>query len=175
MLTEPPDRRQRSTSSITARIGDSDCHSSDGFAELNECPSSTHSWPKSQQLTRIAVGTWHSPCSSPDTDCYDQRDPHSNCWSLTDFHRSTYARSIVPLELKGQHTGSKWFTGGVVAAPRGRIQFDFIFNGTRYRPSIKRPPSAANLRRARERLERLLRRGDYVPTADTDRSGYVKQ
>ena len=49
--------------------------------------------------------------------------------------------------------GSKWFTGGVVAAPRGRIQFDFIHNGVRYRPSIKRPPSEANLRRARERLE----------------------
>jgi integrase len=51
--------------------------------------------------------------------------------------------------------GSKWFTGGVVAAPRGRIQFDFIFNGIRYRPSIKRPPSEANLRRARERLESI--------------------
>ncbi len=51
--------------------------------------------------------------------------------------------------------GSKWFTGGVVAAPRGRIQFDFIFNGVRYRPSIKRPPSEANLRRARERLEAI--------------------
>jgi integrase len=49
--------------------------------------------------------------------------------------------------------GSKWFTGGVVAAPRGRIQFDFMFEGIRYRPSIKRPPSEANLRRARERLE----------------------
>jgi len=51
--------------------------------------------------------------------------------------------------------GSKWFTGGVVAAPRGRIQFDFIFNSIRYRPSIKRPPSEANLRRARERLESI--------------------
>jgi len=51
--------------------------------------------------------------------------------------------------------GSKWFTGGVVAAPRGRIQFDFIYNGVRYRPSIKRPPSEANLRRARERLEAI--------------------
>jgi integrase len=49
--------------------------------------------------------------------------------------------------------GSKWFTGGVVAAPRGRIRFDFILNGVRYRPTIKRPPSEANLRRARERLE----------------------
>jgi hypothetical protein len=51
--------------------------------------------------------------------------------------------------------GSKWFTGGVVAAPRGRIQFDFMFKGVRYRPSIKRPPSEANLRRARERLEAI--------------------
>ena len=51
--------------------------------------------------------------------------------------------------------GCKWFTGGVVAAPRGRIQFDFILNGIRYRPSIRRPPSEANLRRARERLESI--------------------
>jgi Arm DNA-binding domain len=51
--------------------------------------------------------------------------------------------------------GSKCFTGGVVAAPRGRIQFDFILNGIRYRPSIRRPPSEANLRRARERLESI--------------------
>jgi integrase len=51
--------------------------------------------------------------------------------------------------------GSEWFTGGVVAAPRGRIQFDFTFNGIRYRPSIERPPSEANLRRARERLEAI--------------------
>jgi hypothetical protein len=51
--------------------------------------------------------------------------------------------------------GSEWFTGGVVAARRGRIQLDFIFDGIRYRPSIKRPPSEANLRRARERLESI--------------------
>lgn len=49
--------------------------------------------------------------------------------------------------------GSKWFTGGVVAAPHGRIQFDFMFDGIRYRPSIRRPPSEANLRRALERLD----------------------
>ena len=53
--------------------------------------------------------------------------------------------------------GGKWFTGGVVAAPRGRIQFDFILDGIRYRPTIKRPPSEANLRRARERLEVIKR------------------
>ncbi len=59
--------------------------------------------------------------------------------------------------------GSKWFTGGVVAAPRGRIQFDFVFDGIRYRPSIKRPPSEANLRRARERLE-VIKRQIYLGT-----------
>ena len=53
--------------------------------------------------------------------------------------------------------GSKWFTGGVVAALRGRIQFDFRIDGVRYRPTIKRPPSEANLRRARERLEVIKR------------------
>lgn len=51
--------------------------------------------------------------------------------------------------------GSKWFTGGVIAASRGRIQFDFILAGVRYPPTIKRPPSEANLRRARERLEAI--------------------
>jgi integrase len=53
--------------------------------------------------------------------------------------------------------GTKWFTGGVVAVSRGRIQFDFMFEGVRYRPSIQRPPSEANLRRARERLEQIKR------------------
>jgi hypothetical protein len=46
--------------------------------------------------------------------------------------------------MKGSIMGSEWFTGGVVAARRDRIQFDFIFDGIRYRPSIKRPPSEAN-------------------------------
>lgn len=53
--------------------------------------------------------------------------------------------------------GSRWFTGGVTAAPRGRIQFDFRLDGVRYRPTIKRPPSEANLRRARERLQVIKR------------------
>jgi integrase len=56
--------------------------------------------------------------------------------------------------------GSKWFTGGVAAAPHGRIQFDFMFEGVRYRPSIRRPPSEANLRRARERLEAIKQQID---------------
>jgi len=54
-------------------------------------------------------------------------------------------------------TGSKWFTSGDVAASNGRIQFDFMFEGIRYRPSIQRPPSEANLRRARERLADIKR------------------
>jgi integrase len=51
--------------------------------------------------------------------------------------------------------GSKWFTEGVSAKPRERIQFDFVFEGVRYRPSIRRPPSESNLRRARERLHAI--------------------
>jgi integrase len=46
--------------------------------------------------------------------------------------------------------GSKWYTGGVSAAPRSRIQFDFMLEGIRYRPTLRRPPSEANLRLARE-------------------------
>ncbi len=46
---------------------------------------------------------------------------------------------------------------GVVAASCGRIQFDFQLDGVRYRPTIKRPPSEANLRRARERLQVIKR------------------
>src|SRR5882724_12023015 len=53
--------------------------------------------------------------------------------------------------------GTKWFTGGVVAVSRGRIQFDFMFEGVRYRPSIQYPPSEANLRRARARLDQIKR------------------
>jgi len=47
-------------------------------------------------------------------------------------------------DIAVESTGSKWFTGGVAAAPRGRIQFDFLVDGVRYRPTIKRPPSEAN-------------------------------
>ncbi|GFE91711.1 Arm DNA-binding domain-containing protein [Steroidobacter agaridevorans] len=36
----------------------------------------------------------------------------------------------------------------IVAPARDRIQFDFEYEGKRYRPSVKRIPSEANLRRA---------------------------
>jgi len=78
---------------------------------------------------------------------------------------------MVPIELRGiqlvvlpvdrsftwDRRAKLWVANGSLAAslprPHGRIQFDFIFNDVRYRPSIKRPPSEANLRRAREQLE----------------------
>jgi integrase len=39
-----------------------------------------------------------------------------------------------------------------------RIQFDFEFEGIRYRPSVARIPSEANLRRARKQLEEIKAR-----------------
>jgi integrase len=44
--------------------------------------------------------------------------------------------------------------------PRGchAIQYDFMFEGVRYRPSLKRPPTEANLRRAREHLAAIKER-----------------
>ena len=57
--------------------------------------------------------------------------------------------------------GRKSKTGGVTAAGRERIQFDFMLAGVRYRPSLLRTPTETNLRRARERLvgikERITR------------------
>ncbi len=57
--------------------------------------------------------------------------------------------------LERRNIGSESFTGGVITAPRGQSQSDFILDGVRYRPTIKRPPSEANLRRARERLKAI--------------------
>ena len=48
----------------------------------------------------------------------------------------------------GQQTVHRW---RVLRTSR-RIQFDCKFEGVRYRPTIQRPPSESNLRRARERL-----------------------
>lgn len=54
--------------------------------------------------------------------------------------------------------GTRSITGGVVAVREARIRFDFRFQGKRYRPSIVRPPTEANLRRAREQLIWIKRR-----------------
>lgn len=48
--------------------------------------------------------------------------------------------------------------GGVTAKGHDRIQFDFMLDGVRYRPSIKRTPTDANLQRALEQLERIRER-----------------
>jgi integrase len=45
--------------------------------------------------------------------------------------------------------GRRSHKGGVEAAGRDRIQFTFTFEGVRYRPTLRRTPTEANLRRAR--------------------------
>lgn len=49
-------------------------------------------------------------------------------------------------------------TGGVIAFGQDRIQFDFMFEGRRYRPTLVMTPNAVNLRRARENLKRMKAR-----------------
>ena len=48
--------------------------------------------------------------------------------------------------------------GGVRAKPNDRIQFDFMLDGVRYRPTIRRTPTTQNLRSARERLAGIRQR-----------------
>jgi integrase len=50
-------------------------------------------------------------------------------------------------------------TTGVSAIRNARIRFDFKFQGKRYRPSVLKPPTEANLRREREQLIWIKRRG----------------
>lgn len=54
--------------------------------------------------------------------------------------------------------GRKSLSGGVRAKGSDRIQFDFEFGDVRYRPEVKRPPSEANLRRARVQLQGIKER-----------------
>ena len=49
--------------------------------------------------------------------------------------------------------GRRSISGGVIAKGHNRIQFEFMLDGVRYRPSLRRPPTEANLRRAREHLK----------------------
>jgi integrase len=55
--------------------------------------------------------------------------------------------------------GRKSINGGV-SAKGNRIQFDFEFEGVRYRPTIESTPTPANLMRARKRLEDIKKRID---------------
>jgi hypothetical protein len=51
--------------------------------------------------------------------------------------------------------GSLPTRGGVRAKGTGRVQFDFNFHGTRYRPTIVAEPTESNLQRARAKLRRI--------------------
>src|ERR1700683_761124 len=48
--------------------------------------------------------------------------------------------------------GRRSVSGGVRPAGAARIQFTFKFEGVRYRPTLRRTPTEANLRRARDQL-----------------------
>lgn len=54
--------------------------------------------------------------------------------------------------------GRKSINGGVNALGSDRIQFDFEFDGVRYRPTLKRSPTEANLKRARKQLLEIKQR-----------------
>ncbi|HWS64124.1 MAG TPA: DUF3596 domain-containing protein [Steroidobacteraceae bacterium] len=49
-------------------------------------------------------------------------------------------------------------TGGVSARSSNGIQYDFMLEGVRYRPTLKQVPTEANLRRAREHLKAIKER-----------------
>ncbi len=51
--------------------------------------------------------------------------------------------------------GRKSITGGVRAKGKDRIEFTFTYGGQRYRPTLRRVPTEANLRRARLQLEAI--------------------
>lgn len=54
--------------------------------------------------------------------------------------------------------GRRSISGGVRPKGRSRIQFDFEYQGVRYRPAIDRIPTEANLRRARVQLQAINER-----------------
>jgi integrase len=56
--------------------------------------------------------------------------------------------------------GRKSIHSGVRALGGDRIQFDFEFDGVRYRPTLERSPTEANLRRARKQLHEIKQRID---------------
>src|SRR5476651_2147709 len=54
--------------------------------------------------------------------------------------------------------GRKSIHGGVIGLGSDRIQFDFEFDGVRYRPTLKRSPTEVNLKRARRQLQEIKQR-----------------
>jgi hypothetical protein len=51
--------------------------------------------------------------------------------------------------------GRKSITGGVMPAGPSRVQFDFVIDGVRFRPTLPWPPTASNLEPARKHLARI--------------------
>src|SRR5262245_56524887 len=47
---------------------------------------------------------------------------------------------------------------GIQPAGEDRIQFSFVYNGRRYRPTVQRTPTEANLRRAIAQLKQIKQR-----------------
>jgi hypothetical protein len=83
-----------------------------------------------------------------------------SCWwsgaaELSVLHVDSLTNNLI---WRGKSMGSKWFTGGVSAAPRGRIQFD-------------NPGSARSLRFDVSWMERLRRQAH--PSHPRSRSGQV--
>src|SRR6185312_12208556 len=65
---------------------------------------------------------------------------------LVEAMRSREPR-IVPIPVKTRvPMGRPSITGGVTPANGHRIQFDFSIDGVRYRPTLRREPTEANLR-----------------------------
>jgi hypothetical protein len=54
--------------------------------------------------------------------------------------------------------GRRSIVNGVSGFGADRIQFDFELDGVRYRPTVKREPTEANLRRARKQMADIKRR-----------------
>jgi hypothetical protein len=74
--------------------------------------------------------------------------------------------------------GRKSITGGVAPKGADRIELTFVFEGTRYRPTIIRVPSEANLRRARVQLQEFKRRiasGTFVFSEEFPEYRYMEQ
>src|SRR5687767_3915460 len=61
-------------------------------------------------------------------------------------------RSDASSHTRRRYTMRKSRNDGITPRGSQSIQYDFIFRGIRYRPSLKRTPTEANLRRAREHL-----------------------
>ncbi len=64
--------------------------------------------------------------------------------------------------------GRESVTGGVRAKGKNRIEFTFTYEGKRYRPTLRRAPTEANLRRARVQLEAIKLRIDTDTFSFTD-------